>query len=159
MKRISCNTDNQGGISFIKAIPKAVFNRVKTDYTTGKKYASVTSLDDVIELPVVNNKSYSFEETQTLEDGGNTYAVAIQGLIPRNETEAKLRSELERGEWLVLHTDRNGISLLSGTKEVPLFFASHRLSGAAPSATNGNAFVFSGQMPAPSVEVEEIIVE
>ncbi len=160
MKRILCNTDNVGGLATIVAIPVADFNRVKTDFTTDKKYASVSSMDRVIELPVVNDTSYSFEEKHALEDGGETYAVTIQGVIPRNDTEAKLINTLERGEWLVLHMDKNGISMLSGTRDVPLFFASNRQSGTSPAATNGNAFAFSGQQPSPSVVVEpNIIVE
>ena len=158
MKRISFSTDNVGGLATIIAIPVADFNRVKTDFTTGKKYTSVASLDQVIELPVVNDTSCSFDEKHVLEDGGETYAVTIQGVIPRNETEAKLINTLERGEWLVLHMDRNGICILSGTKDVPLFFASNRQSGASTAATNGNAFVFSGQEPAPSVVVESNII-
>lgn len=149
-----------GGLVAISAIPSNVFNRIKTDFTTGKKYASVSSLDDVIELPVVNDSSYSFEETQTLEDGGDTFSVSIQGVIPRNDSENLIRQDLERGEWLVLHMDKNGACFLSGTKDVPLFFASRRLSGSSPSSMNGNAFIFSGRIPAASVEVEtDIIVE
>ena len=160
MKRISCNTDNVGGLTTIVAIPLASFNRIKEVFSTGQKYVSVASTADVIELPVLNDGSFSFEEVQSAENGGDTYDVTIQGVVPRSDTDPELRRELERGEWLVLHQDGNGACRLSGTVDVPLRFSSHRASGNTPVSVNGNAFTFSAQEPSPSVEVEEeIIVE
>ena len=160
MKRISLNLDQVGGLAVILAIPVAAFNRIKQNYSTGVRNVSLTSTDDVIELPVVNDHSYSFEEVQKAEDSGDTYDVTIQGVIPRSDTNPKLRQELERGEWLVLHRDRNGTCRLSGTKEMPLHFYSHRVSGTNPAGMNGNNFTFAAQEPSPSKEVsEEFVIE
>lgn len=155
MKRILFNSDQVGGLAVILAIPVAAFNRIKQNYSTGVRTVSLSSSENVIEIPVVNDHSYSFEEIQDSGDGGDTYDMTIQGVIPRSDADPKLRMVLERGEWLVLHKDRNGTCRLSGSKDVPLHFYSNRTSGKTSANLNGNNFTFSAQEPFPSEEVEE----
>lgn len=160
MKRILFNSDQVGGLAVILAIPVAAFNRIKQNYSTGVRTVSLSSSQDVIEIPVVNDHGYSFEEVQSTEDGGDVYDVSIQGVIPRSDADPKLRQELERGEWLVLHKDRNGTCRLSGSKDVPLHFYSNRTSGKTTANMNGNNFTFSAQESSPSEEVaEDFIIE
>ena len=160
MKTVSTSNDNVGGLSSIYVVPTAVFNRVKTDFSTGKRYVSVASTEDVIELPVFCNQSFMYEENPELQDGGDAYDVKIQGVVPRLDTEPQLLRELERGEWLVMHQDKNGGARLSGTVDVPLRFSTIRSSGNSPAALNGHRFTFSAVEPCPSVEVEQgMIVE
>ena len=156
MKTISYNIDNVGGLGKMVAIPVGVFNRLRPDFSKSTLQVSVSDEDELVELPVVYNDAFVFTERQELGDGGQLWNVEISGVIPRNDTDSGIRQQLERGQWLVMHRDRNGCVLLSGSKDVPLLFSSVRSTG----GMNGNAFKFSGQESGPSVEVEdEIVVE
>ncbi|MBQ9641870.1 MAG: hypothetical protein IJV06_09995 [Bacteroidaceae bacterium] len=159
MKRISYSMDNVGGLGRIVAIPAEVFNRLQPDFSKGTVRVSVSDEEMLVELPVFYNAAFVFTEQQELGDGGQLWNVEISGVIPRNDTDSGIRQRLERGQWLVMHRDRNGCVLLSGTKDVPLLFSSGRSSG-GNAGMNGDAFRFSAQEPGPSVEVEdEIAVE
>ena len=158
MKTISFNPDNIGGVALIFAIPVSAFIRVKKDYVSGLSYVSVSSKDDIIQIPVINDSSFSFIESQSLESGGDMYAVKISGVIPRIDISDDIRRELERGEWMVMHADANGSFRISGSEDVPLIFSSSRSTGGSPSSLNGNSFSFSGNEPDPSEEVQSVII-
>ncbi len=157
MKRISYSFDNVGGLGKIVAIPVEVFNRLRPNFSNDTLQVSVSDEDELVELPVVYNDAFVFKEVQDLGDGGHLWDVEISGLIPRNDTDQGLRRQLERGQWLVMHRDRNGCVLLSGSKDVPLLFSSGRSSGDGK-GMNGDSFRFHGQEDGPSVEVEEELV-
>lgn len=160
MKRILFSNDNLGGLARLIVIPAESFRRIKMDFSTGKRYVSVSSTEDILELVVPVGGLYSFDEQMGLEDGSPFFDVRIEGIVPRMDTMPGVREELERGEWIVLHTDCNGTSRLSGMVDVPMTFFSHRVSGPSPSALNANRFAFVGREPVPSVEVEpDVIIE
>jgi hypothetical protein len=154
MKTIQFDFDNVGGITQVYAIPLASFLRLRKDYINEMQYFEVKQRADIIAIPVYADSSFTFNETQRQEDGGNLWAVEIAGLIPkRYRLNEKSVRTLERGEWLVLFQDNNGDVVLAGTIEVPLRFLSARTTG-TETEVNGNRFTFTGMEAEPSVIVD-----
>lgn len=156
MKTIQFDFDNVGGITRVYAIPVTSFLRLRKDYINEKQYLEVRRRTDIVAIPVYADSSFSFNETQSQEEGGDLWTVEITGLIPKrsrlNEITVRI---LERGEWLVLLQDCNGDIVLAGTTEMPLRFSSARTTG-TETEINGNRFTFAGVEPDPSVIVDNV---
>lgn len=154
MKTIQFDFDNVGGITQVYAIPISSFLRLRQDYINEMQYLEVRQRTDIIAIPVYADSSFTFNETQSLEDGGDLWAVEVAGLIPkRSKLNEKTVCTLERGEWLVLFQDNNGSVVLSGTIDVPLRFLSAKATG-SDIEINGNRFTFSGMEPEPSILID-----
>ncbi|MEG1861013.1 MAG: hypothetical protein RR206_04910 [Bacteroidaceae bacterium] len=148
MKTTKFDFDNVGGLARIFAIPTNSLLRIRRDYVRNKRYLEVKNRKQIVDVAIYADSSFSFSEEQTYEDGGLLYNVEISGVIPKigaaNDTVIRT---LERGEWLVLHQDRNGTVQLSGTLEVPLRFASSKTSGDTADSLSGYAFKFTASEP------------
>ena len=160
MQTIKFDYDNRPGISRVYAIPVASFLRLRKNYINNTTMLEVQNRDAIIDIPV-NSQTFLFTEDQTLEEAGETYNVIIQGCIPKISAanDINIRT-LERGEWLVLHQDNNGVIHLSGTKDVPLHFATSKTSGTVAGDVNGNTFNFHAITPEPSLIINmQLITE
>ena len=154
MKTIQFDYDNRPGISRLYAIPVASFLRIRKDYKKQTDFLEVKNRDAIIDIPVHTN-TFIFNETQALNEPGETFNVAIDGCMPKlsliNDDTIRI---LERGEWLVLNQDNNGTIHLSGTVDDPLNFISNKTSGSGSDQTNGNAFQFMGVTPDSSLIID-----
>lgn len=149
MKTLSFDFDNVAGLSLLYAIPVSSFPLV-TCNGDGTCSIGLAATDSIISIPIYRGDAFSHIETQELEDGGEMWDVAINGIIPKRcaLNEASLAS-LERGDWLVLSRDANGVVSLSGTSDVPLKFKHTRSSGSS-GEINGSSFTFFGKQAEPS---------
>ncbi len=155
MQNIIFNFNNIGGLAEIYAIPPSDFLRLRHDYISDTDALELKTRDNIIVLPVYADRSFSFDEQKSTADGGDYWDVAIEGVIPRlcHDT-SSLVERLERGEWLVLHLDNNGVVHLSGSVEVPMTFSAEKSTGDSYTALNGYTFAFSAKQPAPSVVID-----
>lgn len=152
MKKIKFNFENVGGLAEVYAFPPADFLRLRHDYVNDSDSLELRTRDNVIAVPVYGDRSFVFSEEKDRADGGDYWDVSIEGVIPNiNKENRRLVEMLDRGEWLVLSMDNNGVVHLSGTTDVPLSFSSRKTSGDAYSALNGIEFSFHGGQPLPSV--------
>ncbi len=152
MKTIDFDFDNVGGISRMYAIAAADVRRITPNAQGGHSRLSLHQGATPVEIPVYSPAATSFRETQTEEDGGSVYEVTISGLIPKIRY-IEVVSQLEKGDWLVVHQDANGNILLSGTTDIPLMFSSSKSTGGSDSV-NGNNFTFTAKEPAPSIHID-----
>lgn len=152
MKKIEFNFENVGGLAEIYAIPPTDFLRLRHDYVNDSDSLELRTRDNMIAVPVYGDRSFVFSEEKDRADGGDYWDVSIEGVIPNiNKENRRLVETLDRGEWLVLSMDNNGVVHLSGTTDVPLSFSSRKTSGDAYSALNGIEFSFTAKQPSPSV--------
>jgi hypothetical protein len=155
MKTLDFDFDNIGGISAVYAIPVTSLLRIRHDRVTGKYHPEFTNRDAIVRIPIYADDTYQFEEQQSHDDGGELYAVSLSGVIPKmSDVNAAVIRVLENGEWYVLHQDRNGCVILSGSSSVPLRFLSARSTGKSVEELNGNSFTFSASEPDASLIVE-----
>lgn len=152
MKKIEFNFENVGGLAEIYAIPPTDFLHLRHDYVNDSDSLELRTRDNMIAVPVYGDRSFVFSEEKDRADGGDYWDVSIEGVIPNiNKENRRLVETLDRGEWLVLSMDNNGVVHLSGTTDVPLSFSSRKTSGDAYSALNGIEFSFTAKQPSPSV--------
>lgn len=157
MKTISYSFDNVGGVAGIIAIPIEVFNRLAPVFGTDTFHVSVGSSDNIIEIPVLWDDSFSFSEVESDEEAGRLFKIDIKGKIPRQDADGSIIRTLEYGRWIVMCQDRNGCIRAAGTRLVPMQFASGRTMG-GNSAANGNAFSFFNQQERPSELVLDTLI-
>lgn len=149
MKTLTFDYDNRPGLARMYAIPPESFRRLRYDYILSIQYIEVVGRDNIIEIPIFADNSFTVSEKQSSADGGDLWEVGISGCIPKNEN-AHIVELLERGDWLVICQDQNGTVKLYGSVDIPLRFLSDKSSG-SPSAMNGIRFTFSAKEPEPSV--------
>lgn len=155
MKEIKIEFDNIGGLAQIYAFPPSDLLRIRHDYRADTDSVELKTRENVVVIPVYADRSFMFDEKKSTAEGGDYWQISIEGVIPKLGREHSTMIErLERGEWLVLSQDHNGIVHLSGSTEVPLSFSAEKTSGDAYTALNGSSFVFEGSQPAPSVVVD-----
>lgn len=155
MKKIKFNFENVGGLAELYAFPPADLLRVRHDYIKGIDTVELRNRNNIVVVPVFGDRSFSFSEEKGLADGGVYWDVNIEGVIPNiNFENQRLIETLDRGEWLVVSMDNNGIVHLSGTIDVPLQFSSSKSSGDSYASLNGIEFSFQCRQPSPSVIVE-----
>ena len=158
MKTIQFDYDNRPGVSRIYAIPVTSFLRLRKNYVNNTTHLEVKDRDAIIDIPI-NTLSFRFTENQTSDEPGETYHPSIEGCIPKlSSVNDKMIRKLERGEWLVLHQDNNGVVHLSGTIAVPLTFLSNKTTGASGEDLNGNSFIFSAITPEPSLIINMLLI-
>ena len=155
MKKIEFDFENVGGLCEIYAVPKGCFRKVGHDWAKGTRTAYLRNREQIIAIPMWADDTFQFVENKDESDGGTYYDVLISGIIPKQEaTNEHLVEELERGEWVVLSRDNNGIIRLSGSDEVPLRFNSQKDTGVAFASRNGIGFTFTGKQPVGSIIVD-----
>ena len=124
MKKIKFNFENVGGLAEVYAFPPSDFLRLRHDYVNDSDSLELRTRDNVIAVPVYGDRSFVFSEEKDRADGGDYWDVSIEGVIPNiNKENRRLVETLDRGEWLVLSMDNNGVVHLSGTTDVPLSFS------------------------------------
>ena len=110
MRTLTFDFDNIGGIQHVYAIPAEVFQAITINYATLRRALRMLSADDVVKIPVYADESFSFEEPHGRDDHGDYWQPSISGIIPAASFDnAQLIETLERGEWVVVHVDQNGI--------------------------------------------------
>lgn len=153
MRAFEVARDFRGGLAYIYAIPPGSLRRVRVDYASGDLFPEFRDRAGIIRLPVLESRAEGcrFVETHEWTESGDAYTVEVSGRFPPpgKGGEAVIRM-LERGKWLVLHTDANGQTRLSGTEDIPLKFTREADTGAAPGETNGVRFTFSAVEPEAS---------
>ena len=155
MRKVKIEFDNIGGLALIYAFPPSDLLRLRHDYIRDTDALELTTRDNIVVLPIVGDRSFSFTEQKSTADGGDYWEVTIEGVIPKLcRDNSDVIETLERGEWLVLSQDHNGTVHLSGSVEVPLTFSTERATGDSYTALNGVSFTFSGQQPSPSVAID-----
>ena len=151
MKTLIFDFDNVHGIATMYAVPATAVSKCVRNPMTGDVILRLTDSDNVIEIPTYQGDRFKTEEVHQLTDGGDCWDVKISGIIPKrcalNET---VIQKLERGEWIVLAQDANGVIVIYGTTDVPLKFTHSRSSGSS-GELNGSAFTFSAKESAPSM--------
>ena len=156
MKILIFDFDNVHGIANMYAVPAAAVSKCERNPMTGDVILRLTGSDDVIEIPTYQGDRFKTEEVHQLTDGGDCWDVKISGIIPKRcALNENVIQTLERGEWLVLAQDANGVIVMYGSKDVPLKFTHSRSSGSS-GELNGSAFVFSAKESAPSVVLSEL---
>ncbi len=152
MKKLNFDFENMGGVIVLYAIPFTSFVRVRKDYPTGLNYLEYRKGQDIIEVPAYADDTFKFIENHTSGDAGDEYSVTIEGVIPKIMMGNAYDIEtLERGEWIVLSQDRNGVAHLSGDDNVKMKFTTQKTTGSAAAERNQIAFSFSCVQENPSV--------
>lgn len=155
MNKVKIDFDNIGGLALIYAFPPSDFLRLRHNYISDTDALELKTRDNIVVLSVYSDRSFSFIEQKSIGDGGDCWEVTIEGIIPKlNHDTSSVIETLERGEWLVLSQDHNGMVHLSGSVDVPLLFSAERTTGDAYTALNGYTFLFSGKQPSPSVVID-----
>lgn len=151
MESIGFDFENVGGLAECYAIPVDVFKRIRVDYVRDLRVLEVSARKRVIAIPMYADDSFRHHEEKKHGDGGDYWEVDIEGVIPKwcKDVDVQLE-ELERGEWLVLSRDNNGVVRLSGSVHTPLWFEGERDTGAAYAERNGVTFHFTGNQARPS---------
>lgn len=156
MRTFNFDYDNLGGISLMYAIPVSMFGSCIQNPIDLSYQLQLTDVGRIIDIPVYSGDSFIFNESQSVEDGGDIWDIAVSGIIPKRcELTEALMNVLERGDWLVLHRDANGTIVLSGTVDVPLKFTHSRTTGTT-GEMNGSKFTFSAKEPSPSVVISSL---
>ena len=151
MKQITFDFDNLGGLAEIYAIPPSSFVRVRQDYIKNRKVLEVKNREDIIAIPMFADDTFSFSEEHKRDDGGDYYQPTIEGVIPKIALEnEEIIETLERGEWMVLSQDHNGVVHLSGNEDVLMTFSSNSTTTAAKNTRNQIAFKFECKSAEPS---------
>lgn len=155
MKKLIFDFENIGGVSRLFAIPPSSFERIRRDYVAKMNYLECKNMADIMEIPIYADGTFYFNEDQSFEAAGDTYAVEIGGVIPKmmmgNASDIEC---LERGTWYVLLQDMNGEVRLSGDEQVKMKFLTKKGTGNSAVNRNQIAFTFTCRQENPSVYLE-----
>lgn len=155
MVYINFDFNNVGGLAEIYAIPPADVLRIRHDYRRDTYALELKTRDNIIVIPIYGDRSFSFDEQKSTADGGDYWEISIEGVIPKLcQDNSAIIERLERGDWLVLHSDNNGVAHLSGSVDIPLECSSDKTSGDSFTALNGTTLTFSGKQPSPSLVID-----
>lgn len=155
MQTIKFEFDNIGGIQNVYAIPADVFIGININYSTLLRTLSLTGTDRVVKIPVYADESFSFDEPHGRDEHGDYWQPSLSGIIPAaSANNAGLIEQLERGEWIVVHVDQNGVRRISGDEDTPLTFESNATTGRMYTDINGCSFTFTGKLGHPSYLVD-----
>ena len=156
MKTLTFDFDNLHGISNMYAVPTASVYQCVQNPMTGAVTLTLTNSTDVIQIPIYQGDRFKTDEVHQLADGGDCWDVKISGIIPKRcALNENVIQTLERGEWLVLAQDANGVIVMYGSTDVPLKFTHSRSSGSS-GKLNGSGFSFSAREPAPSMVLSSL---
>ena len=155
MVTLTFEFDNIGGVQNVYAIPAEVFSAITVNYSTMRRALSMVSSTDVVKIPVYADESFSFEEPHGRDDHGDYWQPSISGVIPATSFgNAEIIEKLERGEWVVVHKDQNGVQRVSGDEDTPLTFENTSSTGCMYTDRNGCSFTFTGKLGHPSYLID-----
>lgn len=141
MEILNNSCDNVGGVAVAYAIPSDALVKISHNYSRDTRSFTLNSIEGLIEIDSVRTSSF------VSENDGEKCSVVYQGaVIGLNKRKEKILDKLVKGSWLLLHRDRRGVRVLSGTKESPLFFSYKKDSGSAPGQSNSISFTFKGEV-------------
>jgi len=91
--------------------------------------------------------SLSFSESAKLTPSGTLYTVSVKGFYPGvSQAMIALFLEMAANRFVVLVTDKHGMTRLAGSLHEPLSFSFQYASMSSPNERAGYEFVFSGEM-------------
>lgn len=155
MKEIGFDYENMGGVSVLWAVPRAAVRRVRVSGCVDGVLVyrlELLSRRDVVRMPVVADGTFALTEKKGHAKGGDYWDVDVTGVIPKwDGGTGAVVDVLDRGEWLVVVRDNNGVVRLLGSRGVALRFESERSTGVLPSDRNGVTFHFKGRQPRASL--------
>lgn len=155
MKEITFDFNNIGGVLHLYAFPASTGLRIVTDYVTGTRTVMFRNRHDIISIEMYADDTFRFAETKDDSEGGVFYDIAISGVIPKWSPDNDVTIEdLERGEWMVMVKDNNGVVRLAGSEYALLRFNTVKDTGTTRTNRNGIAFTFTGKQPDPSLAVD-----
>lgn len=153
MKQLNFDTDNIGGLQKVYALPPGSYSLAK-NYVSNAYTLTIADTSQVVEIETFADGTYSFTESHGRDEHGDWWQPTIVGQIPKHSHgNAALIEELERGQWVVLCKDNNGVLRLAGDDQTPLTFATEATTGAVTTDMNGTGFTFTGKLGKPSVVV------
>ena len=122
MKTINLPNDNVGGISAIYLTATDNILLYHRDYDSVQ--LELIDKEAIIMLPYQAGDTYRFSEKMTIEEGGPTFEVTIEGVMPTaSSTSDTTIREIISKQWLALAKDNNGHQRLVGSLDVPLSFS------------------------------------
>ena len=159
MKTISLQSDNIGGLYRVVAFPPASLARVRTVLRNNRlrRYLETTNPDNIIDIPVLPDDSYAWNEEHGRDENGDYYDVNISGIIPRINIDADpVIEELQLGEWVVAAEDQNGELYLSGFEPLTrMVFATTATTGTIHADRNGTPFTFTCRQRKKSILLDD----
>ena len=153
MKTITSTDDRIGGLHMVYVIPLGLFGGIGINYATGERSITLSSTSGVYALPCMA-ENYLFDEQHERDEHGDWWQPTIQGAIPHpDEVSAADIEELERGEWIVVCEDQNGVLRVCGDEDTQLTFSTANTSGTISTDKNQVAFTLTGKLGHPSYVV------
>ena len=157
MKKIGFDFENVGGLAECYAIPVESFKRIRVDYVRNLRDVEVVDRGSIVVIPMYADDTFQHKEVKQRADGGDYWELDVEGVIPKTcKSNDMLLETLERGRWLLLSRDNNGVVRLSGTPQIPLFCDTERSTGTSYAERNGTVFHFTGINMAMSIYYHEI---
>ena len=156
MKKLTFDTDNIGGLHVLYAIPPSAFT-LGYDYGTRKYTLAVPDATDVVMIETFADGTYTFGESHGRDEHGDWWQPTIAGQIPKqSQANAEVMETLERGQWVVLSKDNNGVLRLAGDMDTPLTFSTEASTGALATDMNATSFTFTGKLGKPSPVIDTV---
>lgn len=156
MKRFDFHPDNLGGLLCIYAVPPTSFVRIRTEYADNVHHLELTKIDDIIQIPVIDDRSFEFAEELTFSEAGCGWQVTIEGLIPHLDAKHnKLIRQLEGGYWYVLCVDANGVPHWCGQQNAYMVCNTRKVTGGRTNDINGTSISFACIQDEPSLIVAD----
>lgn len=159
MRTINYDFQNIGGLLRVIAVPPASFVQIRKDPLTGDNHLDLRNQDDIISIPIYANDTYIYTEDKEVNDAGDSWNVAIEGVIPKLEkTNHRIIETLERGLWYVLAVDGNGEVHWCGQEDALMLFDTQKSSGRTDTERNGITFSFSCTQDEPTIFIQDTSV-
>lgn len=156
MKAINYDFDNLGGLLKLYAIPPSSFVRVIQEYASQQNRLELRNREDIMEIPVYADSTYSYSEDKEVNDAGDCWNVSIEGVIPKTcSGNHRMLETLERELWYVLAVDGNGEAHWCGQEDALLIFNTHKSSGKSAADRNGTTFTFSCIQDEPTIFIAD----
>ena len=155
MKELTFDASTLGGVCYVYAIPLGAVAAIVKNNVSGLHTVTFNSMSDVVKLESLDDETFLFQETHGRDEHGDYWEVSVQAVIPKACLENAVTIEqLERGEWIVISKDQNGVLRVSGDKDTLLACSSEATSGMAYVDSNHTVLTFTGKRGHPSWLVE-----
>ena len=151
MKELTFDFRTVGGVTHIYAIPPETVSAIEADYATECRTLTLASDDEVIAIPCLADETFSFGEQHGRNEHGDYWQPTVVCVVPKASLDnASVIEQLERGEWLVVTLDHNGVTRLCGDLDTQLTCATDATTGMAHTDRNATTLTFTGRLGHPS---------